>query len=118
MTERALSGKMNHPLGYPSGAAKPANATDQRNGRGARMVPTKDGPIRIEVLRNRDGSFKPLPIPKHERRFTGFDDTIVAMYTRGMTVREIQSFLLELTPTNYEPCRVPSGATHNMAGMS
>lgn len=42
--------------------------------------------MRIEVPRERDGSFEPLLIPKHERRFTGFDDKIVAMYARGMTV--------------------------------
>ena len=54
---------------------------------------TDDGPLRIEVPRDREGSFEPLLIPKHERRFTGFDDKIVAMYARGMTVREIQGFL-------------------------
>ena len=52
-------------------------------------------PLRIEVPRDRDGSFEPQLIPKHERRFTGFDDKIIAMYARGMTVREIQGFLAE-----------------------
>lgn len=73
LIERALSGEMNHHLGYPSGAAKPANATNQGNGRGAKTVLTEDGPIRIEVPRDRDGSFEPILIPKHERRFAGFD---------------------------------------------
>jgi putative transposase len=95
LIERALGGEMNHHLGYPSGAARPAHATNQRNGRGAKTVLTEDGPIRIEVPRDRDGSFEPILIPKHERRFTGFDDRIVAMYARGMTVREIQGFLQE-----------------------
>ena len=45
--------------------------------------------------RDRKGSFEPLLIGKHERRFTGFDDKIIAMYARGMTMREIQSFLAE-----------------------
>ena len=49
-----------------------------------------NSPISIDVPRDRDGSFTPLLIPKHERRFTGFDDKIVAMYARGMTIREIQ----------------------------
>lgn len=83
LIERALGGEMSHHLGYPPGAAKPANATNQRNGKGAKTVLTEDGPIRIEVLRDRDGSFEPILIPKHERRFTGFDDKIVAMYARG-----------------------------------
>jgi transposase-like protein len=54
---------------------------------------TEDGPLRIDVPRDRDGSFEPLFIPKHERRFTGFDDKLLALYGRGMTVREIQGFL-------------------------
>jgi transposase-like protein len=59
--------------------------------------------LRIEIPRDREGSFEPLLIPKHERRFTGFDDKIVAMYARGMTVREIQSFLAEQYSTEVSP---------------
>jgi len=84
LIERALGGEMNHHLGYPSGAAKPADVANQRNGKGAKTVLTGEGPVRIEVPRDRDGSFTPLLIPKHERRFTGFDDKIVAMYARGI----------------------------------
>lgn len=54
---------------------------------------TDDGPVRIEVSRDREGSFEPQIIGKHERCFTGFDQKIVAMYARGMTVREIQGHL-------------------------
>lgn len=103
LIERALGGEMNHHLGYPPGATKPATVTNQRNGSGAKTVLTEDGPIRIEVPRDRDGSFEPLLIPKHERRFKGFDDKIVAMYARGMTVREIQGFLLEQYATEVSP---------------
>lgn len=59
--------------------------------------------MRIEVPRDRDGSFEPLLIPKHARRFTGFDDKIIAMYARGMTVREIQGFVLEQYGTEVSP---------------
>jgi transposase-like protein len=103
LIERALGGEMNHHLGYPPGTAKPVAVTNQRNGRGAKTILTEDGPIRIEVPRDRDGSFEPLLIPKHERRFTGFDDKIVAMYARGMTVREIQGFLQEQYGTELSP---------------
>ena len=57
------------------------------NGASGKTVLTDDGPLRIEVPRDREGSFEPLLIAKHERRFTGFDDKIVAMYARGMTSR-------------------------------
>ncbi|SEK65046.1 Transposase, Mutator family [Roseateles sp. YR242] len=56
---------------------------------------TEDGPLRSEVPQDRAGHFEPISIPKLERRFTGFADKIVAMYARGMTVREIQGFLAE-----------------------
>jgi uncharacterized protein involved in type VI secretion and phage assembly len=68
------------------------DALNHRNGSSAKTVLTEDGPVRIDVPRDREGSFEPLLIPKHERRFTGFDDKIIAMYARGMTVREIQGF--------------------------
>ena len=56
---------------------------------------TGDGKLRIETPRDRDGSFEPLLLPKHARRFTAFDDSIVALYARGLTVREIQGYLAE-----------------------
>jgi transposase-like protein len=95
LIERAMGAELGHHLGYPAGTAKPDAVANQRNGRSAKTVLTGEGPLRIEVPRDRDGSFEPLLIPKHERRFTGFDDHIIALYARGMTMREIQGFLLE-----------------------
>jgi len=104
LIERALGAEMSHHLGYPSGASKPeAGSGNQRNGRSAKTVLAGDGPLRIEVPRDRAGSFEPVLIPKHERRFTGFDDKIVAMYARGMTMREIQGFLLESYAVEVSP---------------
>ena len=59
---------------------------------------TDDGPLSLDVPRDRDGTFEPWLIAKHERRFTGFDDKILALYARGITVREIQAFLAEMYP--------------------
>ena len=95
LIERAVNGEMNPRLGYPAGAAKPATVANPRSGGGAKTVLTEHGPIRIETPRDRDGSFEPVLTPKRERRFTGFDDKIVARYARGMTAREIQGGLLE-----------------------
>ena len=103
LIERALSAELSHHLGYAPGAAKPEDAGNHRNGASAKTVLTEDGPVRVEVPRDREGSFEPLLIPKHERRFTGFDDKIVAMYARGMTVREIQGFLAEQYGTEVSP---------------
>ena len=103
LIERALGAELSHHLGYAAGTARPEEAANQRNGKSAKTVLTEDGPLRIEVPRDRAGSFEPILIPKHERRFTGFDDKIVAMYARGMTVREIQGFLAEQYGTEVSP---------------
>ncbi|MFM2112226.1 MAG: hypothetical protein RLZZ271_886 [Pseudomonadota bacterium] len=95
LIERVMGAELGHHLGYPAGALKPGMATNQRNGKSAKTVQTGEGPLRIEVPRDRDGSFEPILIPKHERRFTGFDEHIIALYARGMTMREIQGFLRE-----------------------
>ncbi len=65
---------------------RPEDATNHRNGKSGKTVLT---PLRLEIPRDRDGSFVPILIPKHERRFTGLDDKIIAMYACGMMVREI-----------------------------
>lgn len=103
LIERALGAELSHHLGYLPGATKPEDAVNHRNGASGKTVLTEDGPLRIEVPRDREGSFEPLLIPKHDRRFTGFDDKIVAMYARGMTVREIQGFLAEQYGTEVAP---------------
>ena len=97
--ERAMGGELTHHLGYPLGGTKPDDTTNHRNGTSEKTVLTDDGPLTIDVPRDREGSFEPRLVPKHERRFTGFDDKIIALYARGLTVREIQAFLSEMYAT-------------------
>ena len=103
LIERALGAEMSHHLGYPAGADKPETATNHRNGKSGKTLLTDDGPLRIDVPRDREAGFEPKLIGKHERHFTGFDDKIIAMYARGMTVREIQGFLAEMYGTEVTP---------------
>jgi putative transposase len=95
LIEASLNAELSHHLGYQPGAEKPEASTNHRNGVTAKTVLTGDGKMRIETPRDRDGSFEPLLLPKHVRRFTAFDDSIVALYARGLTVREIQGYLAE-----------------------
>jgi len=101
--ERAMNAEMNQHLGYNYGDPKPVGQSNQRNGTSGKTVITDDGSIDIDVPRDREGRFEPLIIGKHERRFTGFDQKIIAMYARGMTVREIQGYLLEMYGTEVSP---------------
>jgi transposase-like protein len=95
LIERALGAEMGLHLGYPAGGAKPATAENHRNGSTSKTVLTDTGKLRVDIPRDRDASFAPLLIPKHQRRFSGFDDKIIGLYARGVSVREIQAFLLE-----------------------
>ncbi len=101
--ERAMGAEMSHHLGYGAGQVRPEGVSNHRNGSSAKTVITDSGSVRIEVPRDRAGSFEPELIGKHERRFTGFDDKIIAMYARGMTVREIQAFLVEMYSVDVSP---------------
>jgi putative transposase len=98
-----LGAELSHHLGYVSGGTKPEDTTNHRNGSSGKTVLTDDGPWALAVPRDRDGSFEPRLIGKHERRFTGFDDKVVALYARGLTLREIQAFLAEMYGVDVSP---------------
>jgi putative transposase len=103
LIERALGAELSHHLGYAPGSAKPEVTTNHRNGTSGKTVLTDDGPVPIDVPRDREGTFEPQLIGKHERRFTGFDDKVIALYARGLTVREIQAFLKEMYAVDVSP---------------
>jgi len=96
--ERALGAELGMHLADPEGGRG-----NHRNGRSGKTVLTDEGALRIEVPRDRAGSIEPQLIPKHERRFAGFDEKIVSMYARGMTVREIQAHLTEMYGVEVSP---------------
>jgi putative transposase len=116
--ERAMGAELSHHLGYKEGEARPEGQTNHRNGATGKTVLTDVGPVRIAVPRDRDGAFEPILIPKHARRFTGFDDKIIAMYARGMTVREIQGFLAEQYGTQVSPEFISSVTDEVMAEVT
>lgn len=103
LIERALGGELSHHLGYAPGERKPDDTTNHRNGTSEKTVLTDEESLTIAVPRDREGTFEPQLIPKHERRFTGFDQKILALYARGLTVREIQAFLLEMYAVEVSP---------------
>jgi putative transposase len=94
--ERTLDAEMNDHLGYTRHDPKGHHSGNSRNGRGKKTVVVDSDQVELEPPRDRNGTFEPQLIPKRQRYFTGFDEKIVAMYARGMSVRDIQSCLLEM----------------------
>lgn len=103
LIERAMSAELDHHLGYKEGEEPPEEQSNRRNGRGSKTLRTDDGPLEIQVARDRECSFEPQLVPKHQRHFNGFDDKILSMYARGMTVRDVQAHLLEIYGTEVSP---------------
>jgi transposase-like protein len=99
LMERMLEAEMSAHLGYEANEAKGRNTGNSRNGHSGKTVHTESGPFEIRVPRDRQGSFEPQLVPKHRRRLEGFDDKVLALYSRGMSVRDIQGHLRELYGT-------------------
>ena len=96
LIERAAGAELSQHLGYPAGAEVPEGQPNRRNGTSSKTLRTVDGPLSVELPRDRDASFEPRVVPKHARSFDGFDEQILALYAGGMTTREIQRHLREL----------------------
>ena len=96
LLERALGAELSDHLGYEKGDPAGRGTGNSRNGHSGKTVLTEDGEVDLAVPRDRNGTFEPAIVPKGERRFDGFDDRIVSLYARGMTVREIRGHLEEL----------------------
>ena len=103
LVERALQGEMTHHLGYEKHDVAGHNSGNSRNGTSPKTVRSKRGQMQIEVPRDREGEFEPLMIPKGQRRFDGFDDRVLSLYARGLSVREIQAHLEEIYATPVSP---------------
>jgi putative transposase len=96
LVEGALGAEMTHHLGYEKHAPAGQGSGNSRNGASSKTLKGDFGEIQIEVPRDRNGSFEPQIVAKHQRRFTGFDDKILSMYARGMSTRDIQAHLAEI----------------------
>jgi len=94
--ERAMQAELTHHVGYEKHNSAGRGSGNARNGASRKTLKGDFGEVEIEVPRDRLGSFEPQIVPKHERRFSGFDDKIISMYARGMTTREIQGHLEEI----------------------
>lgn len=103
LLERAMEAEMADHLGYEKYDPAGHNSGNSRNGKSRKTIKGEFGRMEIEVPRDRSSSFDPKIIPKGQTRFTGFDEKIISMYARGMTVREIQAHLEEIYRVEVSP---------------
>ena len=96
LVERALEVELTDHLGYEPHQEPPGGAGNTRNGLTPKTLITEHGEVRIETPRDRAGTFEPQIVRKRQRRFEGFDDKILALYSRGLSTRDIEAHLEEI----------------------
>ena len=103
LVERALEAELTAHLGYAPHARQAGDHGNYRNGTGTKTVQLEAGPCDLEVPRDRNASFEPQLVKKRQRRLEGFDDKVLALYSRGLSTRDIQGHLEELYGTEVSP---------------
>jgi putative transposase len=101
--ERALQAELTSHLGYEKHDPAGNNSGNSRNGVTRKKVKGEFGEIELETPRDRKGTFEPQIVGRHQTRWTGFDDKILSMYSRGMSTREIQGHLEEMYQVEVSP---------------
>ena len=108
LVEKALDAELAEHLGHGKNEPVANAAGNTRNGKSKKTLKGEFGELPIEVPRDRHGTFEPQLIPKHQTRWSGFDDKILSLYARGMTVREIQAHLEEMYGAEVSPSLISS----------
>jgi putative transposase len=96
LVERAMSAELTEHLGYERHQEPPGGTGNTRNGSTPKTLGSEHGRVPIEAPRDRRGTFEPKIVRKGQRRFEGFDDKILALYSRGLSVRDIEAHLAEI----------------------
>ena len=96
LVERAMEVELTEHLGYEPHLEPPGGAGNARNGSTPKTLITEQGPVQINSPRDRNGTFEPQIVQKRQRRFEGFDEKILALYSRGLSTRDIEAHLGEI----------------------
>jgi transposase-like protein len=103
LVERTMEAELTEHLGYKKHDQGKKLNENRRNGKTTKELRTDEGPMSIEVPRDREGSFEPQIVPKHQREFRGFDDKILSMYALGLTTRQIHGHLKDIYAVEVSP---------------
>jgi putative transposase len=106
LLERVMAAELTDHVGYEKHDAVGNNSGNSRNGKSAKTIKGSFGTMGLEVPRDRNGTFEPQIIEKHQTRFTGFDENIISLYSRGLTTREIQQHLEEIYHVEVSPALI------------
>jgi transposase-like protein len=101
--QRALDAEMTEHLGYEKNSSDGDNSGNSRNGHSEKTILLENQEALIEVPRDRNGTFEPVIVPKHQKRLPLFNDQIISLYARGMTDRKIQEHLEEIYNVEVSP---------------
>lgn len=116
--EAALDGEITDHLGYDKGDPAGNNGGNSRNGLRGKTVLTEVGPVRIEVPRDRDGSFEPQIVRKRQRRLSGVEDMVISLSAKGLTTGEIQAHLSEVYGADVSRQTISTITDKVVAGMT
>jgi transposase-like protein len=108
VAEQLLEAELTNHLGYEKYSVEKNNKLNSRNGKSKKTLRSDYGEIEIGIPRDRNGEFEPILIPKYEKTIGELDDKIISLYSRGMTVRDIQSHLQELYGIDVSPAFISS----------
>jgi transposase-like protein len=116
LIERAMQTELTEQIGYSKSEAGEKPTDNRRNGKSAKTLRTDQGPMEIEVPRDRDGEFEPQIVAKHQREWRGFDDKILSMYGLGLSTQAIQENLKEIYNVDVSP-ELVSRVTDEVKGL-
>jgi transposase-like protein len=116
LIERAMEAELTEQLGYEKSDPAEKPTANRRNGKTTKQLRTDEGPMEIEVPRDREGDFEPKIVPKHQRDWRGFDDKILSMYGLGLTTRQIQGHLKDIYAVDVSP-ELISRVTDEVKGL-
>jgi putative transposase len=116
--EAALEGELDSHLGYGKHETAGRDGGNSRNGRRSKTVVTEAGPVEVEVPRDRDGSFAPQIVAKHQRRLGGIDDLVISLTAKGLTTGEVSAHLAEIYGANVSKETISTITDRVLDGLS
>ena len=116
LIERMMEAELTDKLGYEKSKSGEKQTENRRNGKTSKTLRTDQGPMEIEVPRDRDGEYEPKVVPKHQREWRGFDDKILSMYALGLSTKAIQENIKDIYNVDISP-ELVSRVTDEVKGL-